>query len=623
MPGNKQSATRRLLRLLAYARPYSWVVVVAVVFSLLYASGLTGRVYLIKPLIDDIVIPDLNAKSIGGLLSGENPLTGPVAPEALEAQRAVMRERVDQNLYNIVLAALGIVFLMPLVRLVRDYAVEWVMIRMWADMNMDLGSKFLRLPLAHHVRGKRGDFLARIGSDTMVANRAQGLVFGEAIQHLFQILGALTWAFILCAPLALILLLVGPPVALVLRVFGSRIRRSSQRRQEQISEVLQRLVQILSGIKVIKAFGAEALEFDAYAGEIKRYFRRALKVVRNRVLSRSLVELSSQAQFVSVILVGIYALLSGWWGITLGTFAAFMGVSAMLYAPTKSLTKLYNSVQDALPASTRVFEILDSDEEVGNVADPVSIERISQGIRFSGVSFNYDREEVLKHIDLEISAGESLALVGPTGSGKTTLADLLLRFHDPTSGTVEIDGIDLRRLERESLRRLTAVVTQEPFLFDTSLLENIRYGRPEASFEEVVEAARAANANEFIEKLPDGLETQVGELGAQLSGGQRQRITVARAILRDPQLLIFDEATSALDAKSEQIVQDAIGNLMEGRTVLVIAHRLSTVQAADRIAVLEDGRITMTGTHDELMSRGGLYRELVDLQLAKPADGRT
>jgi ATP-binding cassette subfamily B protein len=223
---------------------------------------------------------------------------------------------------------------------------------------------------------------------------------------------------------------------------------------------------------------------------------------------------------------------------------------------------------------------------------------------------------VLQGLDLEIPAGQTVALVGPTGSGKTTVADLVLRFHDPEFGSVEFDGVDARRIARKSLRDLCAVVTQDPFLFDATILENIRYGRPEASFDEVVDAARAANAHDFIEGLPQGYETRVGELGGQLSGGQRQRITVARAILRDPQILILDEPTSALDAKSEQVVQEAIGNLMKGRTVLVIAHRLSTVQSADKIAVLEHGKISMTGTHEELASRGGLYQELVRLQLS-------
>ena len=293
-------------------------------------------------------------------------------------------------------------------------------------------------------------------------------------------------------------------------------------------------------------------------------------------------------------------------------------IIARLLRPVKSLTQIYNSMQDSLPATDRLFEILDAEVESADAPDAVPLERVTQGVRYRDVFFSYGRELVLKGVNLEIGPREVIALVGRTGVGKTTMTDLLLRFRKPDSGSIEIDGIDVQHIQRSSLRNLIAVVTQESFLFDTTLLENIRYGHPEATFDDVVKAAQSANIHDFIETLPEKYETGAGELGATLSGGQRQRITIARAILRDPQILIFDEATSALDAKAEQQVQEAIWNLMQSRTVLVIAHRLSTVRAADRIAVLEDGRITMTGTHDELIARGGLYRELVELQLSEP-----
>jgi subfamily B ATP-binding cassette protein MsbA len=471
--------------------------------------------------------------------------------------------------------------------------------------------------MSHHSRSRRGDAVSRVTNDTLVANRAQSLVFGEAIQDVAIIALAVAGSFMVCWQLSLTLLLAGPPLTYVLGVFGHRIRVSARRRQQQVTELMQRLLQILGGIRVIKAFDAEGIERAAYRREALLYFKRSLRVVRNRVLSRSLAELLSQAQMISVVFLGLVALINRWWGLTTGDFVAFLAISSMAYRPIKNLMRLWTAVQDALPAAARVFELLDLPEETADRPGARALVRVAHGIRYRDVHFSYGREPVLCGVDLDIRAGEVVALVGRTGAGKSTMADLLLRFHDPQRGSVEIDGIDLRDVRRESLRQLIGVVSQDPFLFDTTLLENIRYGRPGASLEEIVDAARAAHAHEFIEKLPLGYETLAGDLGVQLSGGQRQRITIARALIRDPQILIFDEATSALDAKAEQVVQDAIRTLMRGRTVLVIAHRLSTVQNADRIAVLDAGRIAAVGPHAEVLESSALYQELVRLQLGQ------
>ncbi len=608
--------TRSVLRLLGYARPYAWLVAIVILFSLVYGGGLTGRFFLLKGLVDDVAVENARVDSIEDLLKHNSEK---LDRRKLREERRELKERVRENFQQIVLASVVLVLVMPLVRLVRDYTSEWVMSRVLVDMQRDVASKLLRLPLARHQRDSRGDAISRITSDTGVANRMQSMIYGDFIEDIAVVLVAVTACFILSWQLALALVAIGPPVAIVMSVFGRRVRKAAHRRQVQVSEVLQRIMQILSGIKVIKAFGAEKLEADGLQHELMRFFRRAVRVVKNRVASRALVEFLSQGVMVTVLVLGIYAVIGDFWGLTLGTLVAFSFISGMLYKPLKALTNVWNGVHDALPSANRIFEVIDEPEERLEEPGAQPITRLESGIRFRDVVFNYGREEVLRGIDLEIPAGQTVALVGPTGAGKTTVADLVLRFHDPESGAVEFDGVDARKLTRTSLREMCALVSQEPFLFDATILENIRYGRQEASTSEVVEAARAANAHEFIEKLPEGYQTRVGELGSQLSGGQRQRITIARAILRDPQILILDEPTSALDARSEQVVQEAIANLMKGRTVIVIAHRLSTVQAAGKIAVLEDGRISATGTHDELSSRPGLYQELVRLQLSDGA----
>jgi ABC-type multidrug transport system fused ATPase/permease subunit len=626
---------RDLLRLLGDVRPYALVLLVSISAALVHSSSLLGRAALTGPLIDKVAIPQAQldpglGKSFGGWVDGvgawfgidpgpEAPAAEPAAqPSAAEdaRNREQIRANIERYFRLIVLSALALVLLLPLARVIRDYSADWLATRLYADLQQRLGAKLLRLPLAHHQRESTGDVIARLANDSFMSSRAQIMVFNDSVQALTQIATAIGLLVTVNWQLSIVGLVAGPPIALVMRAFGGRIRRSSRARQEQVSEVTQRLLQMLNGMKTIKAYHAEELERERFSREIMRYFKRSLRVVRNRVYSRSLVELVSEGSFVGIFFVGIWAALNGHWGLTIGDLVTFAFVSAMLYRPLKMIPEVYNTLQDALPSVRRVFDVLDAAEIPPDAADAVELTRVAEGIRFEGVRFSYGREPVLEGVDLVIRAGEVVALVGRTGSGKTTMADLLLRFHDPDEGRILIDGVDLRSLKRSSLHQLISIVTQEPFLFDGTILENIRYACPDATHDEVVEAARAANAHEFIEGLPAGYETEVGEFGSQLSGGQRQRVTIARAILRDPQVLIFDEATSSLDAKAEQKVQEAIGNLMKGRTVLLIAHRLSTVKSADRIAVLDGHRIAMIGPHDELMQRGGLYSELVQLQLS-------
>jgi ABC-type multidrug transport system fused ATPase/permease subunit len=335
--------------------------------------------------------------------------------------------------------------------------------------------------------------------------------------------------------------------------------------------------------------------------------------VKNRALARTFVEGLNNLIGVVVLLVGMLLVLNHW-GLSLGTLLSFALAMQVTYRPMKDLTKAWTQLQDAMPAADRFFELLDVPSERADVPGATRFSGVREAIRFEGVSFSYGREPVLRDVSLEVKAGETVAIVGRTGSGKTTLMDLLLGFYKPERGAISVDGVDVQRLERRSFLDGVAVVTQDPFLFAGSIRDNIRYGARGATDAEVERAAAAAHVLEFVDELPDGFETDVGDAGVRLSGGQRQRVTIARAIVRDPAILVFDEATSSLDAKSERTVQEAIEQLQAGRTTFVIAHRLSTVRRADRIVLLERGGVAASGTHDELLGRSSLYRELVSLQ---------
>lgn len=366
------------------------------------------------------------------------------------------------------------------------------------------------------------------------------------------------------------LYLLAPPVIGTVAWFARRIRNSARRRQEQLGEVTQRLVEILAGIKVIKAFGGEQLEEQAFSREASKLFRRDMKVVKNRVLSRNLVEFVTGLTGIGMLGLGAWLVIRGMWGITPGTVAAFATVLATTYRPLKTLSRGWAKLSQALASAERYFEVLEMAAETPDRADAVAIDGVHRSIRFRSVSFRYEKKEVIAGVDLEVNAGEVIAIVGRSGEGKSALVDLLLRFHDPTSGSIEIDGRDLRAITRKRLMEQIAIVRQEPFLFDTTIAENIRYGRPEADDDEVERAATVARVNEFATQLPDGYQTEVGEFGLRLSGGQRQRITIARALLKNPAILVFDEATSALDAKTEQTVQDAINSLRGNRTLFIV-----------------------------------------------------
>ncbi len=623
------------LRVLVYARPYIGLVALTLGLTLIVSLLDFGRAYLIKPVLDDVVLPHSNLGAgipaaswlpdfdlFGEKEHGEEEEPAqapePAAPVPLDdAQRAELEQTIRQHLLKIAMAAAVIVVFLPLTGFFREYTTAYALGRISVDMKRDVCAKVLALPLRFHHMKRRGDVYTRVVSDVGVAHSAIGLIFSDVAQAVLRITVGVAFLFYVSWQLALTVFVIGPLIFGVITLFGRRIRRTAEKRQAQVAEVTQRLMEILSGIKVIKAFRAEAAEDAAYRRETRKLFKRSMKVVKNRLLSRHLIDFLNQFTTVGVLGMGLVVLFRGTWGLTPGDLVVFFLISSQSYRPFKRLAKAWARIMDSYAGAERFLEVMDAPVEIRDAPDAVTIGPLSRGVAVRGVCFAYRDAPVLRDVSFEAKAGEVVAVVGRTGAGKTTLIDLLLRFYDPDEGCIEIDGVDLRRVSRDSLLGQIAVVAQEPFLFDGSIRENLQYGKLDAIDEDVLAAARAAHVDEFVHELPEGYDTEVGSSGVRLSGGQRQRITIARAILKDPSILILDEATSSLDSKSEKYVQEAIDALLGGnRTVFVIAHRLSTIRRADQILVLENGRITQQGTHQELIRSGGLYAELLELQTA-------
>jgi subfamily B ATP-binding cassette protein MsbA len=633
-----------LLRLVAFVRPYVGIVLLGMLCSTVYSGARMGRTYLLKPLLDD-VLPAAAARTGGVRPSLEWPglarvvthaLPGVLDPNSaswkmpsLDSIPGVPGAAKDapapaaaplgdltpaDRFWGLLFAGFVVVLILPAAHFGQSWFSEYAMGRVLIDIQQQMANKLLRLPLSHHQNMQRGDALTRTLNDSMIAHASLRTLAGDVAEGVIAIVVSVGTLLVISWQLTAVTLVIAPALAAVVALFGRRIRTRARRRQETVGEVTQRLVGILSGIKVIKAFSAEPHEEAAFARDNMRLFRRSMRVVSSRVWSRSAVEGLSNIAGLVVLAVGTLLAIDGRWGLTAGSLAAFVTVMLATQRTSKELTKAWTQLQDSMPSSERFFELLDTPSETADSPDAVRIDGIREGIRFDKVSFSYGREPVLRDVSLDVRAGEVVALVGRTGSGKTTLADLLLRFYEPIAGSIEIDGVELRRIARGSLLEHVAVVSQEPFLFGGTIKDNIQYGRPDASEAEIIAAARASYVDEFVTSLPQGYDTPVGDAGTKLSGGQRQRITIARALLKNPALLIFDEATSSLDAKSEQLVQRAIDALLQDRTVLVIAHRLSTIRHADKIVVLEEGAVSQLGTHDELMEKPGLYRELVRIQ---------
>ena len=570
-------------RLLSLVKPYWFRLALAMVCMAVVAGVTALMAYLVKPVLDDIFFQ-------------KNTATLSLLPPFI-------------ILLYVVKGGFGYG---------QSYLMSYVGQRIVANLREHLYGHLQRLSLSYFDRTSTGLLMSRIINDVNLIQGAVSSAVTGILKDLFTIIGLVAVIFYRDWQLAGLAILVLTIAVLPIVKFGRKLRKISTQSQKTMAAISIHLHETLSGNRIVKAFGMEDREVERFRERNQRYFDLTMKDVSVKSMSSPIMEFLGGIGIAAIIWYGGYNVIRG--TSTPGTFFSFLTALLMLYEPIKHLSGVNNTIQQGMAAAVRVFEVLDLKPEIQDQAGAGSLQEVRQGIVFKDVSFRYDRDWVLRHLNLEVRSGEVIAVVGTSGGGKTTLVNLIPRFYERTEGEILIDGRPIQSFTLASLRRQIGIVTQQTILFNDTVRNNIRYGSFQKSEEEILQAARAAYAYNFIDRLPDKMETLIGEQGIRLSGGERQRISIARALLKDAPILILDEATSALDSDSEAEVQRALENLMTGRTTLVIAHRFSTIRKADRIIVIADGRIVEQGRHEELWQMGGEYRRIYEIQFRDNGD---
>ncbi len=621
-----------LRRLYRYLRPYKAWAVLAFGSMIIFAASQTVMIALIRPVVDDVLTAPGNQKIVRTHPSREEATKQKIVDALLnrdkpEGQRGWLVNGYDRaatsvgnwwneepaNRWRKVLFVLLILFLVRAVAsFFSEYAFQKVGLSTVRDLRNDLYERLISQSHRFFSERSTGEMVSRIVSDADAIQAAVSTRMGDLFQESITLFGLILFVFISNPELALISLVVAPVLVFPVVHFGIRLRGTTHRSQERMADMATLLEETIRGVRIVKAFTMEKFEINRFREATRRHLGWNLKAQKIQALTSPVMELISALCAIALLAYAHHRTQAG--TLTIGQFLSFLFALGAMYSPIKKLNKVNLSVNTALSAAERVFRMLDIENEVQEKPGAKALQSVGSGILYDHVTFAYDNEAVLRDVTVPIAPGDIVAVVGGSGAGKSTFVNLLPRFYDVSEGRITIDGLDVRDVTLRSLRGLIGFVTQEVVLFNDTVKNNIAYGRGDVDEERVIAAAKAANAHEFIAAMPDGYDTEIGESGVLVSGGQRQRIAIARALFKDPPILVLDEATSALDTESERLVQQALDILMRGRTTLVIAHRLSTIRNADKIVVLDQGEIAELGTHEELLSRRGVYRKLYDLQ---------
>ncbi|MCJ8346283.1 ABC transporter ATP-binding protein/permease [bacterium] len=585
---NKDSSD--IKRLLSFSRPYMFWLSLSLVAAVGVAIATTLNAHVLRMLVDDVLTVPAN---VSASTYYESRLT---------------------NLYIVIACAIGVTALKGSSSFAQTYMMSWICQKITLKIKVDFFDRLQRLPLKFYSSHRTGDLISRLNGDVIVV---EGMLkeMTKIIADPLIIICVIAYMFTIYWELGLVIFLLVPVLAFVVKIISKRLRRVGQQLQDKIGDISSIIQESVLGIKIIKSFGMEKVHSKRFEDEAEENFQISMKSIKYNALNSPIVELFDSFGVAIMLYFGSKGVIDG--RISPGDLIGFLTALGLMFHPIKKITNGNGIIQQSRGALARIFEILDADmeEDLGskNVPSDVKI-----NLAFRDINFGFTPEKrVLKNINLEVKEGEVIALVGQSGGGKTSLVNLIPRFYGWQSGSILLDGIDISEYSLESYRKLFGIVPQEVILFKGSIIDNVRFGRPDASQDEVINACKAANAHDFVMSLKDAYNTEISEMGVGLSGGQRQRIAIARSILKDPKILILDEATSAQDNQSEKIVQQALDRLMKGRTTFVIAHRLSTVVNASRIIVLQEGNIAAIGTHAELLENSEIYSDLYNSSQAK------